>query len=277
MVQKKQKLETPYSKSYELLENHLRLLKGINEQLPKSIEKLREDYLEEWGGRLKNKEGTTLLAVGSLTKWMIELEPRLDKGEDPQSLRKELRPLLKSAPSDARKLARDLSRAAIRFSDFFQFIREMSLVWLVSRFEGYLQAILEASFRKWPLSIGKEKILTYEQLIRCVDIQDAKSLIVRKEISNIMREDIDSIDKYISRKWKVIPLSKCHDWKDFRERFYRRNIIIHNEGMPDDNYRHKVDSNAKDQLVVSTDYLMKSMSLFAQMSKKLTVQFNAKL
>ena len=36
-----------------------------------------------------------------------------------------------------------------------------------------------------------------------------------------------------------IAISEYVDWENFKERFYRRNILIHNSGMPNAQYRKK--------------------------------------
>ena len=50
------------------------------------------------------------------------------------------------------------------------------------------------------------------------------------------------------------------------ERFYRRNIIIHNNGIVNEKYREKTGYKGKDEILdVSEEYLNKSLKLFQDM------------
>ena len=50
--------------------------------------------------------------------------------------------------------------------------------------------------------------------------------------------DIDMLCNYLSTKFHL-ELDKRQDWGEFRERFHRRHLTVHNYGVPDDKYISK--------------------------------------
>ena len=68
------------------------------------------------------------------------------------------------------------------------------------------------------------------------------------------------------------------NWNEFKERFYRRNIIIHNSGKPNKLYRTKTGYDGEDErLTVSKVYLKDSIRLFKMMSDKIALTFKTKV
>lgn len=269
--------KTPHSKSLEVLNGQLSLLRDLNKDLPKSIATLQNEILSEWNRRVQESDAATKEAIDKVTEWAIDAVRTADGGTE-RKLDQELLALLKEwrITPEASKLVSDLLDSALRFGEYYSFIRKMSLVYLVSQFESYLQKILHASFEKWPMSIGEKKGITFEQLISCKNLDEAKGLVMQKEISGIMREDIDKIDKQLSDRWGV-RMSGFPDWRKASERFYRRNMIIHNDGMPDDVYIHKTgNTGTQSRLDVSQDYIEESIDLFSKVGDSVCTQFNNK-
>lgn len=156
-------------------------------------------------------------------------------------------------------------------------IRDMSLVYVVALFEGFLQNVFQISFKKKPETLRTcQKNMTYEELLKFKDINDAKSGMIEKEIM-IVNEDIEDVRQYIRRKFNI-EISEFVDWKELKERFYRRNVLIHNSGMPNKLYRLKTRYKGKTKrLTVSKDYLTDSINLFNLMSLKVGLAFEAKI
>jgi hypothetical protein len=179
-------------------------------------------------------------------------------------------------------------------------IREMSLVYLVAVFENYLQKILTFSFREKPEALKTcQKNLSYEELMKFSDVNSIREAIIEKEIM-IVNEDIEEIREYIKRKFgtdisqideksskqildyvkTALKLEKCEpvNWDNFKERFYRRNIIVHNLGMPNKLYRQKTGYQGKNEVLkVSMAYLLESLSLFCQISINIGLAFEKKM
>jgi len=156
-------------------------------------------------------------------------------------------------------------------------IREMSLVYLVALFESYLQKILLISFGIKPdILMTSQKNITYEELFNLKNIDDARRQIMEKEIM-IVNEDIEVIRQYFEKKFKI-DMSKLVEWKVFKERFYRRNILLHNSGVPNKIYREKTGYRGEDKRLTATkDYLDASFDLFQKVSFMISRVLDSKI
>jgi len=185
--------------------------------------------------------------------------------------------------------------------DLMQFgflVRAMNLVFLITIFEDFLQKILTISFRKRPEALRScQKRLTYEDLLKFGDISEVKERIIEKETA-IVNEDIETIREYVQKKFgidisilssedsqkihalalRIFDNDKSYNWVDFKERFYRRNLIIHNSGIPNKIYRRKTGYQGKNEkLRVSTDYLNESLVLFWELAFNIGLTFEEKM
>jgi hypothetical protein len=179
-------------------------------------------------------------------------------------------------------------------------IREMSLVYLVAVFENFLQKTLAFSFRKKHDALKTcQKNLSYEEILKFDDIDAIKEAVIEKEIM-IVNEDIEVVREYIKKKFGI-DISKINDeytkeiedytkrslklgsfepvnWNNFKERFYRRNIIIHNLGMPNKLYKQKTGYQGKNEaLEVSMEYLLESINIFCQIGMNIGLAFEDKM
>ncbi len=156
-------------------------------------------------------------------------------------------------------------------------ILDMSLVYTVALFEDFLQKVFQISFKKKPeILMTSQRNLTYEELLRFNDINDARSAMIEKEIM-VVDEDIEYVRKYIKQKFGI-EISEFVNWKEFKERFYRRNILIHNSGMPNRLYRLKTGYKGENKrLTVSKDYLTDTINLFILMSLRVGLAFETKM
>ena len=112
-----------------------------------------------------------------------------------------------------------------------------------------------------------------DELHKCREIGDAVNAMIQKEVVSVMQEDIDGIDRYLVQKWGV-KISALPKWREFRERFYRRNIIVHNSAITNTTYRQKVGYAGRDMpLNVDEKYLKESVNMFQQAALKLVSHF----
>jgi hypothetical protein len=175
----------------------------------------------------------------------------------------------------------------------------MSLVYLVAVFENFIQRVLMISFRKRPETLRtSQKNLNYEELLKFSDMSAIREGIIEKEIM-VVNEDIEDIRKYIKKRFGIdisefvedsekiqlfikmklgLEISKTFDGTEFKERFYRRNLLVHNSGMPNKVYRQKTGYKSENErLKVSMEYLMESISLFSQISMNIGLAFEEKM
>lgn len=121
------------------------------------------------------------------------------------------------------------------------FLREMSLVYIVTRFKEYLKKILYEVFRAYPELLSNSEI--------------------EKKIDNITERGMKKCHQHLQRIFSFE--LKHNNWDEFVERFCRRNCIIHNNGIPNDDYWKCIESKTTtERLKVNLEYLIKSIKLF---------------
>ena len=160
------------------------------------------------------------------------------------------------------------------------FFGNMLLTQTVIIFKEFLEKILETVFFQRPEILrtkSPNKNIRYEQLIKSKDMNELFYMIAKKEAESILKMDIDDIGKHISEVFKL-NLSKRKDWSNFKEVFYRRNIIVHNNGYPNSIYIQKTgySGNLFEKLNADEDYLENIQQLIKKYAKDIYQFINKK-
>ena len=122
----------------------------------------------------------------------------------------------------------------------------------------------------------KQKTLTFEELSCFKNINELERAMIDKELDTLFYQDIEKINEYLKTSFKI-DLSKYKDWNLFKERFYRRNILVHNNGFPNDIYKIKTGyKGSNKKLNISKQYLNGSIKIFDNFSKKIFNDFQEK-
>ncbi|MCV0365657.1 MAG: hypothetical protein K5798_00125 [Nitrosopumilus sp.] len=145
------------------------------------------------------------------------------------------------------------------------FVKEMGLVYLITQFEEFLKDTLRLVYIKNPSILKSSKKIEVSELIDIKDVEDIKNLAIENQIEDLLHEDIEEIASYLNVKLKI-NLIKKKEWKEFAERFYRRNILIHNDGIPNKLYHKKTNTKSKERLDITEKYFSKSLMLFEKIS-----------
>lgn len=232
--------------------NAIKILKTINELLPQSIDKFTASNRDIIHEKIQNLD---------------------EEGKRQYNLISEV---LKLPPGSSVKITHEKTAeiASSLFDTFMysgripMFIREMSLVYLISEFESFLEDILTGIFSNRPETLmSSQKIITYGELAECKKIEEAKDRIIEKEIDSIIRQDIqDVISKGLIDRFKLDLVTA--DWEQLKEFFYRRHIVIHNNCCPDSRYRAKTGYKGTEvRLSIGKDYLEQSFAVFQRCSE----------
>ena len=155
------------------------------------------------------------------------------------------------------------------------FTRQMSLVYLVAKFESYLERMLSLMLTATPAVIEDRKV-SLGELLSISSIDDARKTIIESVAEDLMYEGIEKVATYLNQHWGVC-LDDYERWDRFTERFYRRNIIIHNSSMPNQLYREKANYKGPDQALESDQqYIEESIDIFNEVAAKLAKSMTAK-
>ncbi len=157
-------------------------------------------------------------------------------------------------------------------------IFDMSLVYLITKFENFLRMLLRLTFLKEPrILMTKGKSINYEEVLRFSNYNKLLLNIIEKEMFSLFMENIENINKYFEQRFNIALSSFVDEWLKFKERFYRRNLIVHNNSVINETYIEKTGYKGEDRILrVDPKYLDESIELFGEFSKKITEHFREK-
>lgn len=155
------------------------------------------------------------------------------------------------------------------------FVNEMSLVYLIINFEEFLKSILRLTFKNKPKMLRTNKIMTHEEVLGFDNIDEIRNRIVEKEIDDLIAKDVEKIGQHLKDFFKL-NLKHKKNWSKFTERFYRRHVIVHNNGIPDDMYRLKTKQKVIKELNTDQKYMSKSINIFHDYATTITKFFEKK-
>lgn len=255
-----------YFQVYNNFKNDIFILNELNKQLPKSIKEFvdkRQKKYHDKLTKLDKKSKKEIRKIADLFGKVIK-----DKKKS----------FSVSVGENAAKLFTEVMHSSLFSSRFNMFIRDMSLVYLIAEFESFVKHIMEISFEKKPeILIASHKTIEFKDLFKLKDIQEAKQNLVEKETNAIINQDIILINKYFKDKFNL-DLSKEDYWNKFKERFYRRNVLLHNSGHVNKIYKSKTHYRGKNtRLTVSQKYLKDSLKLFERVGLDISEHFYKKI
>jgi len=154
-------------------------------------------------------------------------------------------------------------------------INKMILIHLITQFETFLKRILELAYHKNPKFLKSKKTLEFNDLID-VDQYEILHLMIDKQIDDLLRQDIEKISDYFEERMGL-KFSDFEKWAECKERFYRRNIVTHNDGIPNEIYWSKTNIEPQDVILrVDDNYLLESFDFFRLLAHNITDYFEIK-
>ena len=143
--------------------------------------------------------------------------------------------------------------------------KEMLWVYVVIIFEEFLTDILSALFRKRHdvFRFFSNKQISYQQVLEHTKIYELTMKMSEETAKVITESGIDYLNDFLKDKLQL-NLEERNDWCKFKEFFYRRNIVVHNYGVPDLPYIKKTNfKSEKDYwLEISDAYIKDAFNIF---------------
>ena len=221
----------------------LKILKELNHKLADSIDLMKADALREIKSKIGELDKETKNELNEILKKVYSVAKK--KVAHPTD-RFEIK--ITATEKSAKFLSEIVTDSFMIPNELLRFIRDMGLVYLIAEYENFLRKTISATFTKKPEILSTcKKSLTFEKLIKFESLDAVIEELVEKEASEITNKDMEDIKKYFQEKLDI-DISEYVDWENFKERFYRRNILIHNSGTPNALYRMKTGSTQKERL-----------------------------
>jgi hypothetical protein len=159
----------------------------------------------------------------------------------------------------------------------------MLLVYLIIIFEEFLSNLLSAFFMKRHETLkDSDKHILFKDALEYTDINELVKTMSKREAKGIVDLDIEDLGKRLETRFHLY-LNKRDDWTKFKEFFHRRNIIVHNYGVPDATYIEKtkntefeVKGEKNRWLEISDEYIDKAFETFLNYANEIADFFRQK-
>ena len=142
-------------------------------------------------------------------------------------------------------------------------LRESIIIMLLIKYEESIANIFRYQIEKYPQAYLSDKSITYSELLSSAsNIDTIKEKLINKQVEEIMRMPISDWYKMLETKHKVLFGFEKDDFECFKEVYYRRNLIVHNQGVVNETYKNSVNNKETElgnRLSVNALYIRKSL------------------
>ena len=131
-----------------------------------------------------------------------------------------------------------------RLNEQPKILNESILIMLLVKYEEAIRGLFKDILLKFPVAYLESKTITYADLMKLqTDISIIKNKFIEMEVDEIMRQPISNWFEMLSSKHKIKFLWENNIFDKFKEIYYRRNLIVHNEGIVNQVYLINVSEN----------------------------------
>lgn len=131
-------------------------------------------------------------------------------------------------------------------------LRQGALITLVSFFEILVSDLIQIFYRMNPGALP-DRSLSLADLRRLGSIEDAENQLAYEEADSIVRESLDVQLKYFTDRPKVNLGPLDAERKFLTEVFQRRHLLVHNNGVVNQQYRRNVDRELVEEYEAEVD------------------------
>lgn len=155
-----------------------------------------------------------------------------------------------------------------KLSERIEILNNSTLMLLLIKYEETIAGIFKYIISKFPSAYLDNKTLSYSEIMEINSkIENVKEVLLEREIDEIMRMPISDWYKILKEKHKINFDNLEEFFSEFKEIYYRRNIIVHNNGKVNVSYLNGIGKNQKENaklgihLSVNKDYLNRAFNL----------------
>ncbi len=138
---------------------------------------------------------------------------------------------------------------------------KMIIVSCLSIFEAFNKDFFKTLYTLRPENLKREEKIdfNYEELIEFRSMEALYEELAKRKVNQFGRKSIDELGKELEKKHKFDLTKDFEKWEALREKYYRRNIIVHNKGKISKDFIEKIkdynDNEIGKELELSFDYV----------------------
>lgn len=155
-----------------------------------------------------------------------------------------------------------------KLSERIEILNNSTLISLLIKYEETIAGIFKYIISKFPSAYLNNKTLSYSEIMEInSNIDSVKEILLEREIDEIMRMPISDWYKILKEKHKINFDNLDEYFSEFKEIYYRRNILVHNKGRINISYLNGIGEKAHGELKqgmllsVDKDYLNNAFKL----------------
>ena len=119
-------------------------------------------------------------------------------------------------------------------------LRETTVIATVARIEGFVRDVLLEFYEARPASLKGGQQLQLDQVVDAALKGDVLGFIAKRQVDLVVNRPVEEIVEYL-RKRIGISFDRCPiRIGDLTEMFQTRHVLVHNRGMIDNRYIHRV-------------------------------------
>lgn len=144
----------------------------------------------------------------------------------------------------------------IKSVQYREFLNEMTLSYLISCQEAILKDYLYVVLKNNPdnLKTGKEKI-SYDEVLKFHNMDELIEFIIKKMVDSIGYGSVEDVFNFYKDRFNI-DFKDFDRWEVIVESSLRRNLIIHNKGIVNDQYcRRFKNYNLNEQIEIDGKYI----------------------
>lgn len=138
-------------------------------------------------------------------------------------------------------------------------LNESMIMMLLVKYEDAIAGVYRYLLESYPQAYLSEKSITYSELVSFdSDLDEIKEKFINKEVEEFMRLPLSDWYKSFENMHKAKFYFENNEFSQFKEIYYRRNLVVHNQGIVNEVYKKNIpDSTLElgERLCVNEDYL----------------------
>ena len=138
-------------------------------------------------------------------------------------------------------------------------LMNMTLVYLIALFEGFNKSFFLTLLMNKPEQMkNRKKTINYEKLLEYDSLENLHKHLAEKITEELGYKDIDEFNRFLSKQYKIDLDKDFKNWEALRDNYYRRNIIVHNNGRISELCIRKLEISPdllKSKPIMNIDYL----------------------
>ena len=175
---------------------------------------------------------------------------------------------------DAFKLIADFVRHTNHWYTTESFLRKMSIVHLITEFEEFLKQIFSLIFLNKPESLKSNQQISFIEIMETSSYEEIIQKIISRKTKEIIDQNPLDLESDLTTYFDF-QIESDTLWQNVKEVFYRRHVLVHNNGHADNEYKSNTKNYDEDDLSPTKEYVRDSLDSFLKFAE--VISTNAKI